>query len=162
MTDTTEQPAATEPVQPNFVIQRIYLKDSSFEAPNTPQIFLDEWKPQVEIEIQNRSHQISDDTHEVILRVTVTAKIEQKVAFLVDVQQAGIFSIHNASAEQISPIVGSYCPSILFPYARQTIASLSMQGGFPPINLAPVNFDAAYQQHMQQQQATAEIQDTQH
>lgn len=155
MTDSTSQDKPNSADmntgnQPGFVIQRIYVKDISFEAPNTPQVFLDEWKPQMEIEIQNRSLQIGTDTHEVILRVAVTTKINDKVAFLIDMQQAGIFTIHGATNEQLGPIIGSYCPSILFPYAREAIASLSMNGGFPPIHLAPVNFDAAYQQHMHQ------------
>ncbi len=146
--NTTETPASNEL---GLVIQRIYLKDSSFEAPNAPQVFLEEWKPQIEIEIQNRSQQIGTDTHEIVLRIIVTAKLNQKIAFLIDIQQAGIFAIHGATAEQLEPIVGSYCPSVLFPYARETIASLSMHGGFPPVQLAPVNFDAAYQQHKAQQ-----------
>ncbi|NNM59227.1 MAG: protein-export chaperone SecB [Legionellales bacterium] len=151
----TEQQNAPQNVTPpnelGLVIQRIYLKDSSFEAPNAPQVFLEEWKPQIDIEIQNRSQQIGADTHEVVLRIIVTAKLNQKTAFLIDIQQAGIFAIHGATQEQLDPIVGSYCPSILFPYAREAISSLSMHGGFPPVQLAPVNFDAAYQQHKAQQ-----------
>jgi preprotein translocase subunit SecB len=162
-TNTKPNSADTE-AQPNFVIQRIYIKDISFEAPNTPQVFLDEWKPQMEVEIQNRSLQIGTDTHEVVLRIAVTTKINDKVAFLIEVQQAGIFSVHGATNEQLGPIIGSYCPSILFPYAREAIASLSMNGGFPPIHLAPVNFDAAYHQHMQQvaNNPTTAAEETQH
>lgn len=162
---TTSAPTdnVTTNSQPNFVIQRIYVKDASFEAPNTPQVFLDEWKPAMEVEIQNRSTQIGTDTHEVVLRVALTTKVNDKVAFLIEVQQAGIFSVHGASNEQLGPIIGSYCPSILFPYAREAIASFSMNGGFPPIHLAPVNFDAAYQQFMQEQSGQAtKTDDTQH
>lgn len=151
MTAQAEQP------QSAFAIQRVYVKDLSFEAPNTPQVFLDEWKPMVDIEIQNRSVQLNDETHEIILRVMLSAKIGEKVAFIAEVQQAGIFTITGMTAEQLGPIVGSYCPNILFPYAREAIASLITRGGFPTVNLAPVNFDAAYQQHLQQmQQKTAE------
>ncbi|MFN7097024.1 MAG: protein-export chaperone SecB [Gammaproteobacteria bacterium] len=165
-TKETTQTDATSSTQPNFVIQRIYIKDASIETPNTPHIFLDEWKPQMEIELQNRSQQIATDTHEVILRIMLTTKVKDKVAFMIEIQQAGIFSVHNATTEQLGPIIGSYCPSILFPYAREAIASFSMNAGFPPIHLAPVNFDAAYQQYqhnMQEDAANAtDAEETQH
>lgn len=159
-----ETPTVTEHSGPNFVIQRVYLKDASVEAPNTPQVFLEEWKPQMDIEIQNRSQEIAADTHEVVLRISVNVKIKEKVAFLIEVQQAGIFTVPNATHEQLGPIIGSYCPSILFPYAREAIANLSLHAGFPPIHLAPVNFDAAYHQHMQQAnaQGSSVTEETQH
>ena len=150
MTETTTPTNQAPAPQTGLIIQRVFIKDTSFEAPNTPEIFLDEWKPQVDIEIQNRARALGNDLHEVVLRVAVTAKINAKTAFLIEVQQAGVFSIHGLPEDQISAIVGGYCPTILFPYAREAVASMIMRGGFPPIHLAPVNFEAAYQQHLQQ------------
>lgn len=147
-------PATDEQHHPAFAIQRIYVKDMSFEAPNTPQVFLEEWKPQLDIELHNRSTQVGNDTHEVVLRIAVTAKIGQHTAFLAEIQQAGLFTITGSTPDQLGPIVGSFCPSILFPYAREAISNLVTRGGFPALNLAPINFEAAYQHRVQQMQQT--------
>lgn len=139
-----------ETIQPTVSIQRIYVKDSSFEAPNTPDVFNEEYKPQIDIEIQNRSRALGNDLHEVIIRVALNAKQNGRTAFLVEVQQAGIFLAQHMNPDQMGHVLGAYFPSILFPYARETMASLVMKGGFPPVHLAPINFEAAYQQHLQQ------------
>ncbi|MFV9614698.1 MAG: protein-export chaperone SecB [Gammaproteobacteria bacterium] len=135
-----------------FAIQKLYLKDVSFESPNSPQAFTDgEWKPQINVQI-NSSHQlISDDTHEVLLSVTVTAKHNEKTAFLAEVKQAGIFTLSGFPAENLDGMLGAYCPETLFPYAREAVSELISKGGFPQLLLAPVNFNALYSQQVQQQ-----------
>jgi preprotein translocase subunit SecB len=135
-----------------FAIQKIYLKDVSFESPNSPQAFTDgEWKPQINVQI-NSSHQlISDDTHEVLLNVTVTAKHNEQTAFLAEVKQAGIFTMSGFPQENLAGMLGAYCPETLFPYAREAVSELITKGGFPQLLLAPVNFNALYSQQVQQQ-----------
>jgi len=135
-----------------FAIQKIYLKDVSFESPNSPQAFTDgEWQPQINVQI-NSSHQlISDDTHEVLLNVTVTAKHNEQTAFLAEVKQAGIFTMSGFPQENLAGMLGAYCPETLFPYAREAVSELITKGGFPQLLLAPVNFNALYSQQMQQQ-----------
>ena len=135
-----------------FAIQKIYLKDVSFESPNSPQAFTDgEWKPQINVQI-NSSHQaIAEDTHEVILSVTVTAKHDEKTAFLAEIKQAGIFTLSGFPEENLAGMLGAYCPETLFPYARESISELISKGGFPQLLLAPVNFNALYSQQVQQQ-----------
>lgn len=137
---------------PEFAIQRIYVKDSSFESPDSPNIFREQWDPKVNIDLQTTSNLLEDNVYEVILGVTVTVKIKEKTAFLAETKQAGIFSIGNFNEEQKSQLLGSFCPNILFPYARETITSLVTRGGFPQLYLAPINFDAVYQQQMKQQE----------
>lgn len=137
-----------------FAIQKIYLKDVSFESPNSPQAFTDgEWKPQINVQI-NSSHQaIADDTHEVALSITVTAKHDEKTAFLAEIKQAGIFTLSGFPEENLAGMLGAYCPETLFPYAREAISELISKGGFPQLLLAPVNFNALFSQQMQQQSA---------
>lgn len=139
---------------PEFVIQRIYLKDSSFEAPKTPEIFKSEWNPQLNMNLHTETNALGDDFHEVVLTVTVTVTMrdkEQTTAFLAEVKQAGIFTLKGFPDEQLRPMLGSFCPNILYPYARECISSLVSRGGFPQLYLTPVNFDALYQQHEAQQ-----------
>lgn len=138
-----------------FGIQKIYTKDISFETPNAPQIFRDQWKPEVNLQLGNSAETLGEDVHEVILSVTVTAKLGEKTAYLVEVQQAGIFNIKGYSDAELGAMVGAYCPNILFPYAREAISDLVTRGGFPQLLLAPVNFEALYQQHLAQQQEEA-------
>lgn len=149
-----------EQQQPQFNIQRVYVKDASFEAPNLPELFKEiaEWKPQINMELNTKSNALDDNNHEVVLSLTVTAKIGEKTAFLIEVQQAGIFLINGLDEAQLRHTLGAYCPTILYPYAREFISSLSNRGGFPPLNLAPVNFDALYAQHVKQQQEQSEAQ----
>lgn len=142
-----------EDQHPTFNIEKIYVKDASLEAPNAPQIFLQQTQPKISIELQNRAAMIDQGVFEVVVTVTVTSKIEDKVAFLVEVAQAGIFRILNVPEENISAILGVACPNILYPYAREAVSDLVIRGGFPSVLLNPINFEALYAQQLQQQQA---------
>ena len=149
--------AAEEQQAPRFVIQKIYTKDVSFESPNSPEIFRDEWRPKLDLQLGNEYKQIDENTHEIILSVTVTAKVEDKTAFLVEVKQAGIFTLTGYTTDEMGPLVGSYCPNTLFPFVREVVSDLVTKGGFPQLVLAPVNFDAMYlHQKEQAQQAAAQ------
>lgn len=139
--------------QGQFAIQRIYCKDISFETPNSPLIFQEQWQPQAELNIDTNSVDLGDGVYDVTLAITATVKVGDKVAFLVEVNQSGIFTATGIPEEQLGPMLGAFCPNILFPYARETISDLSNRGGFPPLLLSPVNFDALYAQRMQHQQA---------
>ncbi len=150
MSETADQAASN---QSRFQIQKIYTRDVSVETPNSPQIFQGEWKPDVNIQLGNSAKKIGDHVHEVITTVTVTTKLDDKTAYLIEVQQAGIFTIEGFADEELGQMVGSYCPNILFPYAREAISDLIAKAGFPQLLLAPVNFDAIYAQHQQQIQA---------
>jgi preprotein translocase subunit SecB len=132
--------------QPEFGIQRIYVKDLSYEAPGTPEIFQLEWAPQVDFNLHTDSKKIMEDVYEVVLEVTVTVKIKDRTAFLIEVKQAGIFTIKGFNKEQLEPMLGSFCPNILFPYARELISTTISRGSFPSLYLAPVNFDALHQE----------------
>jgi preprotein translocase subunit SecB len=148
--------AQEEQVQQQFTMQRIYVKDISFESPASPDIFRQNWQPNVNVDLNTRSSKADDSgNHEVVLTITVTAKIEEKNAFLVEVQQAGIFFAVGIEDEPLKQILATVAPNILFPYAREAIDGLVVKGGFPPLMLAPVNFDALYQQAMAQQAAQA-------
>ena len=146
---TTTQ--TTNTTAPQFEIQRIYVKDISYEAPNTPGTFTEEWKPEVQLNLETKSNRIHDNTHEVVLSVTATVSSNKKSAFLIEVHQAGIFLISNLPNEQLHQMLGSFCPNILFPYVREVISDIIVRGGFPQLLLAPVNFDALYAQHLQSQ-----------
>jgi len=140
-----------------FAIQKIYLKDVSFESPNAPQAFMGgEWQPQINVQINSSNQKLADDAYEVVLDITVTAKTEDKTAFLVEIKQAGIFTIAGFTEENMGGMVGAFCPETLFPFAREAIAELVSKGGFPPLLLAPVNFNALYAQQAQQQAAAEE------
>ena len=149
-----------EQSQQQFAIQKIYIKDVSFESPNAPGVFQDgEWKPDVNVQINTEGKALADELHEVTLTVTVTAKQQENTAFLVEVKQSGIFQMSGFEQEQLNGMLGAYCPEVLFPYAREAISDLVTKGGFPQMLLAPVNFNALYMQHQQQQaegQAAAE------
>jgi preprotein translocase subunit SecB len=145
-----EENAATEKQEARFVIQKIYTKDISFETPNSPEIFREEWKPQLDLQLGNEYKRVDDDNHEITLTVTVTAKVGDKVAFLAEVKQAGIFGLTGYSDQEMGPLVGSYCPNTLFPFAREVISDIVLKGGFPQLVLAPVNFDALYMNQLEQ------------
>ncbi|HYS66305.1 MAG TPA: protein-export chaperone SecB [Paraburkholderia sp.] len=136
--------------QPFFNIQRIYLKDMSLEQPNSPSIFLEQEMPSVEVEVDVKAERLADTVFEILVTGTVTAKVADKVAFLIEAKQAGIFDIRNIPAEQIDPLVGIACPTILFPYLRSNIADAITRAGFPPIHLAEINFQALYEQRLAQ------------
>lgn len=144
---------AQETQNPQFEIQRIFTKDISFESPNTPQTFVEEWKPEVTLNLETKSNKVQDNLHEVVLTITATVNSNKKTAFLIEVHQAGVFMINGFSNEQLHQMLGSFCPNILFPYAREVISDMVVRGGFPQLILAPVNFDALYAQHMQQTDA---------
>ena len=139
-----------------FVLQKIYLKDISFETPSSPEIFTEKWEPEVNVELQTSGKTLADNVQEVVLTVTVTAKLGDKTAYLVEVSQAGVFTLTGFSDEERAHMQGSYCPNLLFPYAREAVSDLIGKGGFPQLLLAPVNFDALLAQHRQQQQAGGE------
>ncbi len=151
-----EENASTEEQQAaRFVIQKIYTKDVSFESPNSPDIFREEWKPKLDLQLGNEYRRIDEENHEIILSVTVTAKVGDKTAFLVEVKQAGIFSLTGYSDEEMGPLVGSYCPNTLFPFVREVVSDVVTKGGFPQLVLSPVNFDAMYMHQMEQAKAQA-------
>ena len=140
-----------------LVIQKIYLKDVSFESPNSPELFSSgQWKPEINVQLNTEGKALGTDVYDVTLMITVTAKHDEKTAFLAEVKQAGIFAVKGFSSEEMAPMIGSYCPNVLFPYAREAISDLVTKGGFPQLLLAPVNFDAIYAQHVQQQKQAAE------
>jgi preprotein translocase subunit SecB len=135
----------------NFTIQRIFLKDVSFEAPNSPVMFQKDWDPNVNLDLDTQSRELGDGVYEVVLRLTVTVTNAEETAFLCEVQQGGIFTAEKMEAGQLAHCLGAFCPNILFPYARETISSLVVKGTFPQLNLAPVNFDALFMNYLQQQ-----------
>jgi preprotein translocase subunit SecB len=132
-------------------INKVYLKDFSFESPQAPAVFRSgDWKPQTNLNLRSNHSDMEDGMHEVVLTLTVDAKDDDTTLFLVEIQQAGIFEIAGYESEELSAIVGSFCPNILFPYAREAIASIIQKGGFPEFVLQPINFDALYMQSRQQ------------
>jgi preprotein translocase subunit SecB len=142
-----------ETAAPQFEIQRIFTKDISFESPNTPHTFVEEWKPEVTLNLETKSNRVQDNMHEVVLSITATVTTNKKTAFLIEVQQAGIFVVKGFASDQLHQMLGSFCPNILFPYAREVVSDIVVRGGFPQLILAPVNFDALYAQHLEQQTA---------
>lgn len=141
----TEQNAA-----PIFSIEKLYVHDASIEVPNAPAIFTERTTPQINVELGNSAQQIEDGIFNVYIKVTVTAKIEDKTAFLVEVNQSGIFAIRNVPQENMEPILAVACPNILFPYAREAISDMVTRAGFMPVLLNPINFEALYLQQQQQ------------
>jgi preprotein translocase subunit SecB len=138
-----------------FGLQRIYTKDVSFETPNSPSIFQEEWKPESNLNLNSEAKKLADDIFEVTLSVTVTTKVGEKTAYLAEVKQGGIFLARGFAEQELGPMLGAYCPNVLFPYAREAISDLVTKGSFPQMLLTPVNFDALYAQHQQQQKQQA-------
>lgn len=139
---------------PAFSVHNIYLKDSSFEAPNTPHVFTEEWRPRLSFDLESSSSSVSEGIYEVILHITVTVRLgnskdenENKVAFLIDVKQAGVFSLRGYDNEQMEKLLSITCPGTLYPYAREVVSGLVTKGGFPQLVLPPMNFDMIYQHH---------------
>lgn len=132
-------------------LERLYLKDSSFESPNSPGVFREQWQPEIELEINNRSHKVAEDRYEVILTATVKARqAGERTAFIVEIQQAAVFHMTGLDDQVTHRVLGTVCPNTLFPYVREALDSLIVRGGFPPLQLAPVNFDAAYEEALKQ------------
>ena len=142
---------ATTEAQPSFQIEKIYVKDLSLELPNAPQIFLQSDNPQLEIQVRNEGQKFADALYEVVVTVTVTARVGEKTLFLAEAAQAGIFSLRDIPDADIGPLLGIACPNILYPYVREAISDLVTRGGFPPVLLAPVSFEALYAQRNQEQ-----------
>lgn len=156
MAEETAAGATEEQAQQQFVMQRIYAKDLSFESPATPGVFRRQWQPKINVDLNTKSDKIDDEgTFEVVLTVTITGKLEEDTAFVIEVHQAGIFTIRGIEGEDLRRVLGTAAPAILFPYARENIDALATKGGFPAIMLAPVNFDALYQQALAQSAAQA-------
>jgi preprotein translocase subunit SecB len=142
----------TKAAEKQFSIQKIYIKDMSFETPNSPKVFTEKWEPTVDFNLGTHVLPLENSMFEVSLKVTITVKNGDSTAYLVEVNQAGIFSLGGFTDAEMGSMLGSFCPNILFPYAREAISDLVTKGGFPQMLLAPVNFDALYSQHLQQSQ----------
>jgi preprotein translocase subunit SecB len=138
------------PNQPSFQIEKIYVKDLSLEIPGAPQVFMQQAQPQLEVQIHTEGGQFAEGYFAVSVSATVTAKHAERTLFLAEAVQAGIFSVRNVPAEELDPLLGIGCPTILFPYLRETISDLITRGGFPPVLLSPVSFEALYLQRLQQ------------
>jgi len=144
--------------QPVFQIQRVYLKDLSLEQPNSPAVFLEQDAPSIEVSLDVGAEPLAEGIYESTVTITVTAKVKDKVAFLVEGKQAGIFEARNIPEDQLDPVLGIGCPNIVYPYLRANIADVISRAGFPPVHLAEINFEVFYQQRLQaiaQQQAAA-------
>lgn len=156
MAENDTQAAATteaSSTEPRFAVQRLYVKDASFEAPDSPESFRRAYNPQINFNINSRSKKIDEGFFEVVLRLTADVKQEEKTVFLVEVQQAGVFEIANMTDERLEQVLSITCPSILFPYGREAIDSLVIKGSFPALMLAPINFESVYAQAKQNQAA---------
>lgn len=147
--------AHPEQGQAQLTLQRLYVKDVSFEAPGAPQIFQQQGQPNVELNLTQRVAQLANDTFEVVLSVTATCKVEDKTAYLAEVHQAGIFGVAGFDAQNRDAILATYCPNVLFPYVRQIVSDLVQNGGFPPFFLQPINFDALYAEQMRRRAESA-------
>lgn len=152
--DVQQEQQATE--QPVFGIEKIYVKDASVELPNAPEVFLQREEPQINIELHNSASLLGEGVFQVMVTATVTSKIGDKTAFLIEVAQAGIFRAQNIPQEGIEPMLAIACPNIIFPYLRETVSDLVTRAGFPPVLLSPVNFEALYLQQKQQQAQSGE------
>lgn len=148
--------AEQEAPQKQIVIQKLYVKDFSFESPSSPKVFSSsDWQPKTNLNLRSSHAKIADDTHEVVLTITVEAKHEETTLFLVEIHQAGIFNLTGYTDQELDAIIGSFCPATLFPYAREAISSTVSRGGFPEFVLQPINFDALYAESKRQAAAQA-------
>ncbi|MEL7399510.1 MAG: protein-export chaperone SecB [Pseudomonadota bacterium] len=150
-----EEQTANAPEQ-QFAMQRLYIKDLSFEAPMGAEAFRKQWKPQVNQDLNTKTAKIEDDLYEVVLTITVTVKLEDETAFLVEVQQAGLFGVKGIEGQQLAQVLNTVCPNILFPYAREAIDNAVTKGSFPALMLPPINFDALFAQAVAQAKQKAE------
>lgn len=151
----TEQANTANGQGPQFALQRVYVRDLSFEAPKSPEIFRQDWNPALSLDLNTRQKNLDGDFYEVVLTLSVTVKTGEEVAFIAEVQQAGIFLVRGLDAPTLAHTLGAFCPNLLFPYARETLDSLVVRGTFPALMLAPVNFDALYAQELARQQGGA-------
>lgn len=157
MTETAAPAPAANPADAasrQVLLQKIYVKDASLEVPQAPQVFTRAWQPTLDVQVNTEAKPLEVDSVQVVLSITVTAKLGEDVAFLVEAHQAGIFTVRGFSqAEEQAAIVAAYCPNLLFPFARETISDLVQRAGFPQLLLQPINFDALYLEHLQRQRA---------
>jgi len=153
----TQQPISGAPADSAvaFSIDKIYVKDLSLECPGSPQSFKTAEQPQVEVGLRTRGEQVEPDMYECVLTITLTAKTSDRTLFLVEASQAGIFTIRGLPPEHLQPVIAINCPNVLFPYLRETLADMVGRAGFPPVHLAPINFEALYQQQLAQMQQPA-------
>ncbi len=149
-------------VQRQFLVQRIYTKDISFEAPNTPQLFQENWSPEIKVGLGSEVNKVNEELLELVLKVSVEAKHEDKTVFLVEIQQAGLFAIQGFSEQEADALMGVAAPNVLFPYAREVVSDLVTRGSFPQFVLQPVNFEAIYAQQRQAKAAQAADSNTAH
>ena len=147
----SEQPQVSQ----HFDIQKVYLKDVSLETPNSPLIFTEQWQPQTEVRLETGATPLTEDLFEVVLNLTITTKVGERTAYLAEVQQGGLFTLRGFDEPQMGHMLHAFCPNILFPFAREELASLVGKGGFPALLLNPINFDGMYLQRLQQQQTQA-------
>ena len=138
--------AAEQPAGPQFAIQRMFIKDLSFETPMGVKVFTQAFQPKVKMDVNTRGNSIAESVHEIVLTLTITAKVEEDTAYIVELQQAGIFAISGFPEEQMAHVLGAVCPNFLFPYAREAVDSIVVKGGFPPLSIAPIDFDAIFRQ----------------
>lgn len=157
-----EQPAAKPPNQGQFAIQKIYIKDLSFETPHSPAIFQEEWKPAVNMDLSNAATPLGDPYYEAVLSITITVSFDDKTVYLVEVQQAGIFHIAGFPKEAVEHMLATVCPNILFPFAREVVSDLVTRAGFPQLLLAPVNFEALYQEQQKKKSVAEPTTETKH
>ena len=153
----TETTTSNQPAVPMFNIEKLYVKDMSLEIPGAPGIFLERENPQIDLQLHTQAAAIDEGMFEVVVTVTVTAKLAEKdkIMFLIEAKQAGIFQIRNLPAEEMESVLAVVCPNILYPYLREVVSDVAIRGGFAPVLLNPINFEAIYQQQKQQAQAQA-------
>ncbi len=140
---------------PQLTVQKVYIRDSSFEAPGAPHIFQEQGQSRVELNLGQKAQQLAPNVYEIVLTITVTCKLGEKTAYLAEVQQAGIFGLSGFDPQQLDMVIGTYCPHVLFPYARQTISTMVEQGGFPTFLMQPINFEQIYADNLKRRQAQA-------
>jgi preprotein translocase subunit SecB len=150
---TQAEGAASAATDKQVVLQKIYVKDASLEVPNAPEIFTQEWAPKLDVQLNTAVQDLGADTHQVVLTVTLSARLGERTAYHAEVQQGGVFRLTGFADSERRAVLGAYCPSVLFPFAREAAADLIQRGGFPAFLLQPVNFDALYQQHVTQTRA---------
>ncbi len=149
MAEEDQASAASPNSEMALSTEKIYVKDSSYESPNTPGIYSQEWQPELKLELGTKVRKFADNTYEVILALTVTAKLGDKTAFLVEIHQAGVFVISGFEEEQVDGLLNVHCPTVLFPFASAAVTEMVARGGFPQLVLQPVNFESVYQQKLQ-------------
>lgn len=161
--EETQDTAAKQSAEQTFEIKKIFIKDASFESPNSPAVFTDgEWKPEMNVQINGANTTLGHDVYESVLTITVTVKQNDKTAFLIELQQAGVFVIKGYLEEALRGILGAYCLEALFPYAREALDGLVIKGGFPPLMISPINFNAIFQQQLEAEQSASSEQEATH